>query len=149
MKNKVVILVIMSLIFILGNLGCGFMNKNEIEIKEIFSQKEDEYYIYFYKDDCPYCDMVTEEIKLLEQGNIKVYKINLSKKNNQLIGRGYENGQGSNGKFYVDGISKYDELYISIAPAIIKISRNKESLDKEASYIAGGSREIIEMFSTD
>ena len=93
--------------------------------------------------------MVTEEIKLLEQGNIKVYKINLSKKNNQLIGRGYENGQGSNGKFYVDGISSYDELYISIAPAIIKISRNKESLDKEASYIAGGSREIIEMFSTD
>ena len=111
MKNKVVILVIMSLILILGNLGCGFMNKNEIEIKEIFSQKEDEYYIYFYKDDCPYCDMVTEEIKLLEQGNIKVYKINLSKKNNQLIGRGYENGQGSNGKFYVDGISKYDELW--------------------------------------
>lgn len=137
MKNKINIIrnLLLLITFTMLLTSCSLLDSNEINVDEIFMQEESEYFIYFYKDDCTYCDNVKGDIEEFSVNNT-VYKINLSKKKNTLIARSYTDGEGSNGKYHVSGVTKYDELYISIVPAIIKIN------DCKSSYIAGGTNEI-------
>lgn len=141
--NKVFIIIInFCLILLMG--GCSLINDETIDIDQIYKQKEEVYYIYFYKENCSYCDLVQEEIQLIESGDIKLYKVNLSLKNNTLIGRTHPSGHGKNNAYFVDGVTDYNQLYIAIAPTIIKI----ETIDgiKVSSYVAGGSSEIMDLF---
>lgn len=133
LKNLLVVIAFVIQVLLIS--GCSLFCGDEINIDDIFMQEESEYYIYFYKDDCSYCDNIKSEIEEFSLENT-LYKINLSKKKNSLIARSYIDGEGSNNKYHVSGVTVYNELYISMVPALIKITNGKSI------YIAGGVREI-------
>ena len=117
---------------------------NDIDVKDIYNQEESEYFVYFFKDRCPYCNDCTEIIENYissNQNNIKLYTCNLT---NQEIKRYYEgeNGQGSKGQYYVDGVSNYNELYIAGVPSLIKVKVVDNIRISE--YIASGKLKITE-----
>lgn len=105
-----------------------------IKDNEIFLMEESAYYIFFSKDDCKYCDAARPEIiSYLEQinSNSKKYKncrtvYEVSLKNEDWkseISRSYSGtgGQGTDDKFYVNGVTKWDSLYIATTPSLIAI----------------------------
>lgn len=151
MKKIIVSILLVNIVMVLS--GCDLISEmfktNEINASEIFDQVESGYYVYFYKDDCQYCDMVSEVIAHLERDGVSIYKVNLSKNKNKLIGRAYDgiDAEGSNNKYKVTGVATYEELYISIAPTIILIEYNNEAQEKQAKYVAGGTKEILDIFS--
>lgn len=57
--KKISILSVLILLFVLT--GCSSKVKG-IQAKNIFTQKEDLYYVYFYKKDCPACENVKPKI---------------------------------------------------------------------------------------
>lgn len=152
MKKEKIIKILICFVICTYLSSCSLIEEmfktNEINIEDIFTQEENEYYIYFYKEDCPYCEAVEDIVNNLENSEVSLYRINLSINENKLIGRSYtgENGEGVNGKYLVNSVTDYKDLYISIAPTIIKIITNSETGQKEAIYVAGGSSEIIEYF---
>lgn len=118
---------------------------NEIKKEDIYNQIEDEYLIYFYKDRCPYCEQCEDIIKeyiAQDEKAIELYTCDLSK--DKEIKRYYEgeNGQGSKGQYFVDGVTNYKDLYIAGVPTIIKI-KNENGI-KVSEYIASGKSKVIE-----
>jgi len=142
LKDKTKILKILMVAFLsLGVLGCKqyvYDTKYQIEDNAIFNQSEEEYLVYFYKDNCPYCEKSFETIEkyLLSDVEIKLYVCDIT---NSSIAKIYEgdNGQGTEGKYFVDGAQDYNELYIAGAPSIIKIKNN------ESMFIASGRKNVI------
>lgn len=127
-------LVIFALLFVVGCKDNQYIYEEVITIDKIYSQEEEEYYIYFYQEDCPYCEDCYETInEYLEYMNenkcIKLYICDLTDDFNKTIKRAYEgeNGQGSSGKYFVDGLTEYTELYISGVPSLIRIDSTKTS----------------------
>lgn len=105
-----------------------------INDNEIFLMEESAYYIFFSKDDCKYCDAARPEvISYLEQINSNskkykncrtVYEVNIKTEDwKSSISRVYkgEGGQGTDNKFYVNGVMKWDDLYIASTPSLIAI----------------------------
>ena len=124
-----------------------------INDSEIFLQDENSYLVYFMKDECSYCNAIKEDvIKYLYKINTEIYKeskkiyiVNLSYNDSaSIIYREYANAdaQGSNGKTYVDGVNKYDDLYISATPTLIKVDEKDEI--KTSYFLASGSTDIKE-----
>ena len=87
MKKKIVIAVSVVFIMICITFAALFLVpkvREEIgkdglieqwSISEIFDY-DGQFYVYFYKDNCPYCENITDDIKLFEQEN-KVFLINV------------------------------------------------------------------------
>lgn len=140
MRKLFVIITLCYLSFF--NFGCKKSSEIEyldfitnITINEIFEMEEDTYYIYFYKNDCEYCDNLKDVLyEVSYKGDVKIYGVNFSDEKNKLINRAYTNGEGSNFKYYVTGCTNYNELYINGNPSLIKIE------NKVSYFIANGYR---------
>ena len=141
--RKLLIAIILILQF--GIIGCNkdieyITSIENISIDNIFTQKEEVYYIYFYKNDCEYCDYIKPYLENNSEVNIiKIYGVNFSDNKNKLINRAYENGEGTNFKYYVSGCSKYEDLYINGYPSLIKIENG-------VSYFVANGRSNVEIF---
>lgn len=226
-KNKIIFLIFIISIAILF-CGCKENNDYGDEVKiipeNIFEQDEEKYYVFFYKDSCPYCEDVFEYvIEYIENkdNDIKLYVCDLSDKklityslnfknsiyeitvsdnkivkadeaincvynddyyiieypnniqlrvlwkNNKIvfnsddlqtysiikeevinceIKRAYDgnDGQGSSGKYYVNGVRKYNDLYIAGVPSLILINEEKVS-----TFITSGRKSIKEFFNNN
>ena len=224
LKGSLLIILLLTLLLICGcgNKNNGYNEDYIIKEEDIFNQLEDEYFVYFYKNDCPYCEdvyqIIDEYINLSQENNLtKLYVCDLSDQylitykiyyednitfikllngniyeyddtvlkvskekikyictfkngkkssfsidndnikidNNYIskiekteeliidskIKRTYqgENGQGSKGTYFVDGVRKYSDLYISGVPSIIKINR-----DDISTFVVSGRKYIKE-----
>lgn len=89
MKRAFVIVVSVGVLIILFSVA-GFYNfrsqdvyapLNDIGRKEILNQKEDDYYVYFYKQGCPYCKKIQDSF-LDFAGDHIVYIVDMDKKSN-------------------------------------------------------------------
>lgn len=126
-----------------------------IKDEDIFNQSEEEYYVFFVKENCPYCiaakplvndvynQINAEESQL--KGKINIYQVVLQESGyKSKIFRVYsgEDGQGTDNKYFVDGVTKWDDLYIATTPSLIKIS----VVDgvKTATYVAQGKTKVVE-----
>lgn len=125
------------------------------EDKDVFDIDEKEYYIFFVKESCPYCKKIKPDVnkymaKVTELPEFKdkpnVYMIDLKTSSyKSIICRSYNNknndGQGTDGKFYVDDALKWDDLYIASFPSLIKV----EEIDgvKRAKYVAQGATKVL------
>ncbi|MGI6710155.1 MAG: hypothetical protein ACOX4W_01725 [Bacilli bacterium] len=157
---------IILLIILIGILT-GCKDKN-VEIKsliqnEIYTQEEDRYFVYFYKDNCGYCDLtkpiILDYLKALEEkSNLNkrsVYGFDLSDSENMFdngeteygIFRVFEgetsHGVGDEkGNYKVNGITSWDNLYISNVPSLISITLNTETGLKESHLVAENKQGI-------
>lgn len=144
--------------------GCS--NKGELEgvanIKcdDIFNQEEDKYYVYFHRLNCEDCDSsapyVIQYSKIMKDyqkcsSKRKIYAVLLytseEKPNlDKYIYRTYEGegGQGTDNKFFVDGVTKWEDLYIGSTSSLISISKNPVTGIKEAKYVQQGSQSVVE-----
>ena len=155
MKRIVRIILITIISFILA--GCNqeeiiYITEIEnIKIDDIYNMEEDEYYIFFYKNDCIYCDEVkpyiNEYVKLEEK--TAIYGVTYSDKDNLLIARKYTGigGQGKNNEYFVDGVANYFDLYVPKVPSLIKISIENDV--KQSQFIASGRSETIAYFENE
>ena len=83
LKNSIFFIFLILLTLILS--GCSLFQKNYdakymIEDYNIFNKSEDEYYVYFYKDNCKYCIDSYETINkyLKSSADIKLYVCDLT-----------------------------------------------------------------------
>lgn len=141
LKNSIFFSFLLLLTFILS--GCSIIQKNYdakymIEDYNIFNKSEDEYYVYFFKDNCKYCIDSYETINkyLKSSADIKLYVCDLTDSTLKRIYEG-ENGQGIEGYFFVNGVTEYSELYIATVPSLIKIK------DGISEFITSGRKNII------
>jgi len=144
LKNKSLFIVFLFMILI-TLVGCNKQTyeKNIITIEDIYIQEEDEYYVYFYKEDCPYCEDVFEYVNeyLNNPTELKLYVCDLT--DDETIKKEYEgeNGQGTKGTYFVDGVTKYEDLCIAGVPSLIKIDGNNISY-----FVTSGRSKITEYF---
>lgn len=142
--KKIFILIFVFFIFVTIS-GC---NKKEYTInviseEEIMNQKESEYYIFFYKNNCVYCDdifnIIDEYLKNPKELPLYVCKI----EGNSLIDKKLDGGtgQGPSGNYVVDWVNKYENLSIAGVPSLIKKSSNGYCF-----YVTSGKKNIIEYF---
>lgn len=121
---------------------------NDIKVEDIFNQEEEQYLIYFYKNKCPYCeaceDVIDEYIKN-QEGSIKLYTCNLTKSEIKRYYEG-ENGQGSKGQYFVNGVNDYNELYIAGVPTIIKVYLDQDQ--KISEYVISGKTKVIDYITS-
>jgi hypothetical protein len=165
MKKLFLLVILFSVIATLS--GC---NKNVGEIsgvqnikkEDIFNQKEDEYFVYFHRLDCEDCEAskpyVIEYAQILKDyegcsGKRKIYSVLLYTSKEKpdeeiLIYREYsgEDGQGTDGKFYVDGKTDWKDLYIASTSSLISIST--VSGVKKAYYTSQGVEGVKEKLTT-
>lgn len=118
---------------------------NYITDKEIFLQAYDEYLVYFMKDNCSWCSKIKDDVLRYQyklsleqyQKNIKLFVVNLhTPERKSMILREYKEDGGNDG-FYVDGVTKWDSLYIPSTPTLIKIST--ENNIKKATFLNVGA----------
>ena len=156
--------IILLIILIAVLTGCKDKN---VEIKslirnEIYTQEE-EYFVYFYKDNCGYCELtkpiILNYLKALEKRNNSgkrvVYGFDLSNSENIFdngeaesgIYRAFEgetsHGVGeAKGNYKVNKVTSWDNLYIASVPSLISITLNSETGLKESYLVAGNKQEI-------
>lgn len=152
MKKLLLSLLLILTVILIG--GCAKkVHLQDLTGEELFTQEGKSYFVFIYKDDCPDCDNampIIENylymIKYIEdyQNKTKLYGFNLSNETNSLIDRKYEgeNGQGSDGSFYVNDVKNWDELYIGKTAALISI-RTRDG-EKYAEFEAEGYSAIEE-----
>ncbi|MGD9886575.1 MAG: hypothetical protein AB7T03_01275 [Bacilli bacterium] len=161
--------ILIALFIFIGFLvGCGkergeLNNVSNISPEEIFNQKEDKYYVYFHRIDCadceesaPYVINYSQIIKEYDgcKDKRKIYAVLLftsTEKPGQdtYIYREYtgEGGQGTDGKYFVDGVANWKDLYIASTSSLISVSKNSSGV-KVAKYIAQGAEAVIEALNT-
>ena len=142
LKNNVKYIILFVLLFSL--CGCSLFKKQYeseyiIEDVNIFNQIENEYFVYFYKTDCPYCDDVYDIVNdyLHSEANTKLYVCDLTNSSLKKIYEGSD-GQGTEGLFFVNGVTMYNELHIAAVPSLIKVS------DGISEFIVSGRKKVIE-----
>ena len=157
--------IFLLLILIVLLVGC---KEESVYIKpliqnEIFTQTEDRYFVYFYKDNCGFCEttkpIILDYLNSLEmQENSDkrvVYGFDLSDSNNMFFNGETEygifriytgdagDGSGSNlGKYKVNGVKVWNELYIAGVPSLITVTLNVETNEKESHLVAESKQEI-------
>ena len=124
--------------------------------QEIYEQKEDKYYIFCYRDGCSGCEdtkpYVLAYIKALKTGNYEgarnIYGLNLSSEKNytMYVANKEEGGQGTDGRFWVDGVTNWSELKIGSTPSLITVYI-KDGV-KTTQYAAQGKDKIVETLNT-
>ncbi|MGD9605146.1 MAG: hypothetical protein AB7V00_03185 [Bacilli bacterium] len=161
MKKIGLILLLLSLGFL---VGCTkepgeLEGVSNISPQDIFNQKEDKYYIYFHRVDCadceessPYVINYAQIIKNYEGCSDKrpIYAILLYTKSEKpgrttYIYREYEGegGQGTENKYYVDGVTDWEDLYIASTSSLISVSKNTSGI-KTSKYVAQGAQAVID-----
>ncbi|MDD3999331.1 MAG: hypothetical protein PHX62_00345 [Bacilli bacterium] len=155
------IFLLLVFVFMIATLfGCNNVGEIQgvkgIDREDIFNQAEDDYYIYFHRLDCedceesiPYVIQYAQYVKDNEncKNKRKIYSVLLytkeEKPGEDLIYREYGgDGQGTDGKFYVNGISNWEELYIASTSSLISVSTVNGV--KKAYYAAQGWEKISE-----
>lgn len=151
LKDKVfsILLIILCCMMFVGCKKPTYDFEEKISIDTIYNKEEDSYLIYFYMDKCPFCESCYKTIKnyLKNYDNetmTKLYVCNLSDEGNQILKRIYEgeNGQGTSGSYFVDGVTNYNDLYIAGTPSLIQINS-----DKTSSFITSGRSKILNYFN--
>lgn len=51
-------------------------------------------------------------------------------------------GQGTDGKYYVNGVTRWEDLYIATTSSLIAINTDKDG-NKIASYVAQGANGVV------
>lgn len=167
MKKIILLLILVLQLFVFA--GCGKdLESIRIGDKYIFDIQSEDYYIFFYKDGCSGCEL-TKPIILdyVKNGEKSLYAVNLHPEgeDESYIFRKFTQGgtgQGTNGDFYVDGATSWNELYIGATPSLIQVKvveetvkvYNKETnayeyvtkTSKKAYFVASGSDAIEAYF---
>lgn len=60
----------------------AYYSLNCIKNKDVFSQKEEAYYVYYYKKDCPFCERLENLIMQLDQSEETLYIVDMGKNQN-------------------------------------------------------------------
>lgn len=151
MKRAIIVLIVIILSAVL--VGCNKTDMKGIKNltqQEIYEQKEDKYYIFFYRDGCSGCEdtkpYIKAYIKALKTGNYEgarpIYGVNLSSEENytMYVSNKKEGGQGTDGRFWVDGVTNWEELCIGSTPSLITVYV-KDGV-KTTQYAAQGKEKI-------
>ncbi len=161
MKKFSLIIVLLFGLFMLSACDKSekLYNVDNIKKENIFNQKEDSYFVYFHRVECQDCEQVATTI--IEYATIvkeysscqqkrKIYSVLLytkaeKPKDGNLIYREYTgvDGQGTDGKYFVNGVTNWEDLYIASTSSLIAITTNKNG-DKVASYQAQGAEAVAE-----
>jgi len=159
---KKISLLVLMLISIFVFVGCKkpgtLENVPAIDKEDIFNQKEDEYFIYFQRLDCEDCETANPYVSLYATTRkekkscnnkrpvytVVLYTQSEKPKDENIIYREYTGigGQGTDGKFYVDGVTKWQELYIASTASLIAI-HTKSDGTRYATYCAQGSNNVV------
>ena len=152
MKKIILFIIVIISLFTLSS--CGYETDmptiTNLTKQDIFDQKEEKYFVFFYVDGCTGCEETKPYIinyyNLVKGDDSKrhIFGVNLSNhKNKQLYVKyaGTE-GQGTDGNFYVDGVKNWEELKIGTTPSMISIYKDKNGV-KTAKYVAQGKEAII------
>lgn len=164
MKKIGLLALVLLSIFVLT--GCGskgkLQNVDSIKKEDIFNQEEDAYYVYFHRIDCPDCE--TTSPRVIQYATLrlekdacndkrKIYSVLLYTKSEKpgedvYIYREYtgDDGQGTDGKYFVDGVTNWKDLHIASTSSLIAINTD-ENGNKVASYVAQGSNNVISHLS--
>jgi len=152
-----------AIVFILALfvfVGCGSKGKltgvKSIKKQEIFNQKEDRYYVYFHRLDCPDCDAsapaIINYMDILREypgceAKRPIYTVLLFTESEKpgeatYIFRQYdgEDGDGTNETFKVKGVLEWQDLYIGSTSSLISIS-TKDGV-RSAKFEAQGAEDI-------
>lgn len=164
MRKIGLLTVVLLSIFVLSactNKG-KLSNVDSIKKQDIFNQEEDTYYVYFHRIGCADCEQSSPRV--IEYSLIrdekpgcnekrKIYSVLLytqdeKPKDDNLIYREYkgEGGQGTDGKYFVNDVTNWEDLYIATTSALIAINTDKSG-KKVASYIEQGANNIISHLS--
>ena len=131
-----------------ANLDAVFI-KSEYETindNEIFSKEEQHYLVYFMKNGCSYCEKIKADVlkylyltsKEEYSKSLKLYVVNLNTGDyKSSILRKYSDELET----LVNGVTKWDDLYISSTPTLIEIKKGVSNL------IEIGSTKIVEALS--
>lgn len=138
LKNSLLLILILTLLITM--VGCNKQEYtiNKINVDEIYTQEDNEYYVYFYQKNCPYCEDCFEVINeyINNPSELNLYVCDLT--NNQEIKRKNQSGQGPDGGYWVDNVSDYKNLWIAGVPSLIKIKENDNSY-----YVTSGRKNIL------
>jgi len=161
--KKIILMLLLVLTLSLVS-GCNkaegeLKGMKNISVEEIFNQEENNYLIYFHRIDCPDCEqadpLVINYSNLVNKVDscsskrdiyvVLLYTAEEKPGESVYIYRGYEgeDGQGTDGKFFVNGVTNWEGLYIGSTASLISIS-TRSSGEKVANYVAQGSEMIGE-----
>lgn len=134
-------MIVLFLSLVLVGCNKNVYTKNCIEVEDIFFQEDEEYYVFFYQENCPYCDdcfnVISEYIN--DPKELNLYVCDLT--NNLEIKRKYPGGQGPNGAYLVNGVTDYTSLWIAGVPSLIRINENDISY-----YVTSGRKNVLAYF---
>ena len=118
-----------------------------IDDVKIFEQNELDYYVYLMRDGCSWCEKIKDDViryqyKTSIYNNIKkIYIINLQNSSrSSIILRTYGEESDDNDGFFVDGVEKWNDLYIPSTPTLIEI---KDVEGKRTSELIASGATII------
>jgi len=140
-RLKLLLLILIVICFI-GCRESNVIEKKYIDEKDIFNQTEETYLVYFTNDEEKDLNLIDAYCNSTEREKLE-YQVYIVKLNeDSLIYRDYDgiDGEGSTGKSKVSDISKYEELYISNIPTVIKVTDN-------ARLVGDSNQEIINYFN--
>lgn len=156
---KKVVLLILFIIISSFLVGCGSSDMKGIKNltqQQIYEQKEDKYYIFFYREGCSGCEdtkpYILAYIKALKSGDYdgarQIYGVNLSDEKNytMYVSNKEVGGQGTDGRFWVDGVTNWSELKIGSTPSLITVYL-KDGV-KTTQYAGQGKDKIVEILNT-
>lgn len=87
-RKTILCLALVGTILIGGNreaLAAGSYDEfKHIQTSQFFEQSENDYYVYFYYEDCKDCNYVKEEIREFAQDNSNIYFIDYEKEENKV-----------------------------------------------------------------
>ena len=154
---KKILFVVLFAFLLFTSFGCKkeTVKPAYISAENIFEIESDKYLVYFEKETCSQCaqalphviDYLTETSG--KKGAIIIYRVSLEYTDEEgniqsiPISRSFteaNTGQGPDGNFYVNGVSKWIALYIAAAPSLIEV----EKIDgvRQSKLVAVGSSEI-------
>lgn len=126
-----------------------------IKEDEIFSQNEESYFVYFYRDGCSWCEKISERVKAYiyktslpnYNSSKKVFVLNLTEGGSRAsIFRSNKSDEGD-GDYYVTGLKDISLMCIPTTPTLIEIKH--ENGEAVAKMIAHGSTTVIEAIENE
>ncbi len=145
---KRILLVVILMLFPICLFACGDSIKdlNIIADTLIFDMTEEEYLIFFYKDGCSYCDkIVPDVVDYQKKGRLPIYSVNLDNGEKSAILRTYKgsDAQGNDKDYFVNGVTKYEDLYVPGTPSLILVTTVNGQ--KESRFLTEGKTNVINM----
>ena len=147
---KKIISIFLTLILCIFYISCknSLEKLNIISDTQIFEQAEDEYLVFFFKDNCSYCEDVAPTVVKYQDKKIPIYAVNLNNGEASAILRGDSgsDAQGPEKDYYVNGVTKYEDLYIPGTPSLIFVS--KVGKEKQSRFVAEGKTSVLNVLGT-